>query len=124
MIIAGMLLVKGIAVSLTTNIGVAGDFAPTIFAGSLAGLLFGVAANSLFGCQLPVGDFALIGMCAVFAGVIRAPLMAIFLTPEMTGNFTLFVPMFVASIISYGIMRLLTPYNFYSEAEDDNFSLI
>lgn len=114
-VVGCILLVKGIAVGLTTNAGVAGDFAPTLFAGSLAGLLFATAANHLCGCTLPVGDFALIGMCAVFAGVIRAPFMAMFLTPEMTGNFTLFLPMVLASALCYGVVRLVKSKNFYHE---------
>ena len=111
----GILLAKGLAVGLTTQAGVAGDFAPTLFAGSLAGLLFALTANNLFGCSLPVGDFTLIGMCAVFAGVIRAPFMAMFLTPEMTGNFTLFLPMVLASSLCYGVVRLVKSENFYHE---------
>ncbi len=115
LIVGGMLLLKGFAVGFTTYAGVAGDFAPTLFAGSLAGLLFATAANTLFGFALPVGDFALIGMCAVFAGVIRAPFMAMFLTPEMTGNFTLFLPMVLASALCYGTVRLVKSENFYHE---------
>lgn len=114
-IVGGILLAKGLAVGLTTQAGVAGDFAPTLFAGSLAGLLFALAANNIFGCSLPVGDFTLIGMCAVFAGVIRAPFMAMFLTPEMTGNFTLFLPMVLASSLCYGVVRLVKSENFYHE---------
>ncbi len=115
LIVGGILLFKGWAVGLTTKAGVAGDFAPTLFAGSLAGLLFAMVANHLCGCSLPVGDFALIGMCAVFAGVIRAPFMAMFLTPEMTGNFTLFLPMVLASALCYGVVRLVKSENFYHE---------
>ena len=111
-LVVGLLLTKAVAVGITTNAGVAGDFAPTLFAGSLAGLLFASIANAL-GCNLPVGDFALIGMCAVFAGVIRAPFMAMFLTPEMTGNFTLFLPMVLASALSYAIVRIATGRSFY-----------
>lgn len=114
-IVGGILLAKGLAVGLTTQAGVAGDFAPTLFAGSLAGLLFALTANNIFGCSLPVGDFTLIGMCAVFAGVIRAPFMAMFLTPEMTGNFTLFLPMVLASSLCYGVVRLVKSENFYHE---------
>lgn len=112
-VIGGILLVKGFVVGLTTTAGVAGDFAPTLFAGSLAGLLFATIANSAFGLSLPVDDFALIGMCATFAGIIRAPFMAMFLTPEMTGNFTLFLPMVLASALSYGVVRLVHNTNFY-----------
>ena len=116
LIVGGMLLLKGLAVGFTTGAGVAGDFAPTLFAGSLAGLLFAIAANTLIGCDLPVGDFALIGMCAVFAAVIRAPFMAMFLTPEMTGNFTLMLPMVIASALSYSTVRLIKNKNFYNES--------
>lgn len=112
-ILGGILLVKGFMVGLTTTAGVAGDFAPTLFAGSLAGMLFATVANSAFGMTLPVADFALIGMCATFSGIIRAPFMAMFLTPEMTGNFTLFLPMVLASALSYGIVRLVHDTNFY-----------
>ncbi|GFI13591.1 H(+)/Cl(-) exchange transporter ClcA [Muribaculaceae bacterium] len=114
-IVGALLAVKAVAVGWTTYAGVAGDFAPTLFAGSLAGLLFAVMANKLTGSALPAGDFALIGMCAVFAGVIRAPFMAMFLTPEMTGNFTLFLPMVLASGLSYGIVRLVRSENYYHE---------
>lgn len=117
-VVAAMLAVKCIVVAFATYAGVAGDFAPTLFAGSLAGMLFAMIANQLVGCQLPVGDFALIGMCACFAGIIRAPFMAMFLTPEMTGNFTLFLPMVLASALSYGVVRLVKSHNYYHEKVD------
>lgn len=117
-VLAAIMLVKAAAVGLTTYGGVAGDFAPTLFAGSLAGLLFAIVVNRLTGCGLSAGDFALIGMCAVFAGVIRAPFMAMFLTPEMTGNYTLFLPMVLASALSYGVVRLLRSRNYYDERLD------
>ncbi len=108
-----LLLVKAVAVACTVDGGVAGDFAPTLFAGSMCGLVFALAANHLLGTSLPPGDYALIGMCAVFSGIIRAPFMAMFLTSEMTGNFTLLLPMVLASAMSYGIVRIVRSADFY-----------
>ncbi len=115
-VVGALLILKCVVVGITTYVGVAGDFAPALFAGSLAGMLFAMVVNMTGLAILPVSDFALIGMCAVFSGVIRAPFMAMFLTAEMTGNFTLFLPMVLASALSYGVMRLITDKNYYHES--------
>lgn len=98
---AGVMLVKAFVTSSATWGGVAGDFAPALFAGCMTGYVFAAGFNLLFGFELPAADFALVGMAAVMSGVIRAPLMAIFLTAEMTGNFHLFMPLVIASTVSY-----------------------
>lgn len=116
LLIGVLLLVKAVAVACTVDGGVAGDFAPTLFAGSMCGLIFALMANHIFGTHLPVGDFALIGMSAVFSGIIRAPFMAMILTSEMTGNFTLLLPMVLASALSFGVVRLFKNGNFYHRA--------
>ncbi len=94
--------------------GVAGDFAPTLFAGAIVGLFFALAINSVFGENLPVTDFAFLGMGAVMAGAVRAPLMAMFITVEMTGCQTLFFPMFFVTAISYCVVRMIATKDFYS----------
>lgn len=108
-VLAGILLVKSIACA-STNAGggVGGDFAPTMFAGSMAGMLFASAGNLIFGTSLPVADFAFFGMAGVMAGAIRAPLMAMFLTVEMTGDFGMFFPILITALIAFGSARLLT----------------
>lgn len=105
---AGMLLVKPLATSSTNSGGgVAGDFAPTIFAGCIAGYSFALTANTFLGLNLPVVDFAFFGMAAVMAGAIQAPLMAIFLVVEMVSHYSLLLPVTVAATISYVIVKAL-----------------
>lgn len=94
--------------------GVAGDFAPTLFAGCVAGFFFATLLNTAFGLDLPVAGLAFCGMAGVMAGVIRAPLMALFLTAEMTDGFVLFLPLLTVTGVSYGIVRIFKPAEYYS----------
>lgn len=100
--------------------GVAGQFAPTLFAGCISGLFFALAANSLFDAEIQVSHAAFFGMAAVMAGVIRAPLMAIFLTCEMSGSFGYFLPVALCATISLGVVRLFTSNTFF-HTEIDKF---
>lgn len=105
-VVAGMLAVKAVAVQVTNSGGgVAGDFAPTLFAGALAGFLFATFSNTVFGTTLSVSDFAFFGMAATMAGTIQAPLMALFLTSEMTGDFSMLLPLMLSAAVSYGMVR-------------------
>lgn len=114
LLLGGVLLVKCFACSASNSGGgVAGDFAPTLFAGCIAGLLFAVTINDMFGAGLAPQVFAYIGMAGVMAGVIRAPLMALFLTAEMCNGFDYFLPLTVVAMISYGIVMLVTKRKFY-----------
>lgn len=107
LITTGVLLLKGIMVSATINGGgVAGDFAPTLFAGCLAGYLFGMMMNTWFGCSLPVENFALLGMAGVMTGTIKAPLMAIFITAEMSNSYQFMFGFLIVSAVSYGVVLL------------------
>lgn len=100
-----VLLLKGMMVSATIQGGgVAGDFAPTLFAGCLAGYLFGLAANNWFGAELSAANFALLGMAAVMAGTIKAPLMAIFITSEMSNSYEFIFGFLIVAVVSYGVM--------------------
>lgn len=101
--ITGILLIKPFA-SYATNSGggVAGEFAPTIFAGGLVGALFVICVSSLPGCSnMPAGDFIVISMAAVMAGAIKAPLMAIFIVAEATLSPALLLPLSIAGGTSY-----------------------
>lgn len=111
---AGVLSVKcWAACSSNSGGGVAGDFAPTLFAGSMAGVLFATGMNEFAGTSLSIANFALVGMAAVMAGAIRAPMMAFFLTIEMTAGYSFFLPVLVASTISFAIVKILTVGSFY-----------
>ena len=111
---AAICLVKPFACSSTNSSGgVAGDFAPTLFAGCMVGLLYALVLN-YWGIDIPLTDFAYLGMGAVMAGAIRAPLMALFIVLEMTATFTLFWPMLIVTALSYFVVRLCTPDDFYT----------
>lgn len=103
------------AVSSNSGGGVAGDFAPTLFAGCFLGFTFGILANHFCGAQLPVSAFAFMGMAGVMSGVIRAPYMSLFLTAEMTNGFILFLPLLGVTAISYGIVRLFRGNTYYND---------
>ena len=98
--------------------GVGGTFAPSLFVGVMAGVFFAYLFNHLGfidpDMPLSIKNFALMGMAGVMAGVMHAPLMAIFLTAEMTGGYELFLPLLIVSASSYAISRIFTPYGIYS----------
>ncbi len=106
-VLAGIIIVKPMATYVTNSGGgVAGDFAPTIFAGGMVGALFAIGAGCLpEWSAMPRGDFMLISMAAVMAGTIKAPLMAIFIVTEMTQSPQLLLPAGIASYASYAIAR-------------------
>lgn len=113
-ILLGIMLAKCFACSAANSGGgVAGDFAPTLFAGAIVGLFFALCINNLFEIGLKPQVFAFIGMAGVMAGVIRAPLLALFLTMEMCNAFDYIFPLVVVSMISYGMVMLATGRRFY-----------
>lgn len=110
-----IILTKVFATSATTGGGgVGGTFAPSLYVGCLTGFFFAYLL-SLFGVDdISTKNFALMGMAGVMSGVMHAPLMAIFLTAEMTGGYQLFLPLLIVSTISYGTIKLFIPYSIYS----------
>lgn len=114
--IALIVLMKAFATSATNGAGgVGGTFAPSLFVGALSGFLFAFVLNHLFpGLELSQKNFCLMGMAGVMAGVMHAPLMAIFLTAEMTGGYNLFLPLLIVSAIAYGTIRIFEPYSIYT----------
>jgi CIC family chloride channel protein len=114
--IAGLCLAKAFATSSTNGAGgVGGTFAPSLYMGCMVGFFFAYALNNLgFGLELSVKNFALMGMAGVMSGVMHAPLMAIFLTAELTGGYDLFLPLLIVSTISYGTIKIFEPYSIYA----------
>lgn len=106
-VLTGIIIVKPVATYVTNSGGgVAGEFAPTIFAGGMVGALFTIVAGFLpVWSAIPRGDFMLIAMAAVMAGTIKAPLMAIFIVTEMTNSPQLLLPASIAAFISYAIAK-------------------
>lgn len=111
-----VMLTKSFATAATNGGGgCGGTFAPSLFLGNFAGFLFAIVFNQL-GCFtfLPEPNFAVMGMAAVMSGVMHAPLMGVFLSAELTGRFDLFLPLMIASCISYGTIRIFEPYSIYT----------
>lgn len=106
---------KAFATSATNGAGgVGGTFAPSLYVGCLTGFLFAFIVNQLGWCELSTKNFALIGMAGVMSGVMHAPLMAIFLSAELTGGYDLFLPLLIVSTISYGTIKFFEPYSIYT----------
>lgn len=109
-----ILLFKVVATGVTFGSGgIGGIFAPSLFLGSNAGLFFAKTSN-LAGAKLNETSFALVGMAGVIAGVIHAPLTAIFLIAEITGGYQLFMPLMITSALSYGTVRLFSKNSVYT----------
>jgi CIC family chloride channel protein len=81
--------------------------------GANAGLLFGLVLNQI-GISVSVSNMALVGMASMIAGVVHAPLTAIFLIAEITGGYELFFPLMLASTISYGTTRFFVKNSVYT----------
>lgn len=113
-----IILTKVFATSATNGGGgVGGTFAPSLYVGCMTGFLFAYLINTLGffpGYELSCKNFALMGMAGVMSGVMHAPLMAIFLTAEMTGGYQLFLPLLIVSTISYCTVRLFVKYSIYT----------
>lgn len=114
--IGAVAMTKAFATSATNGAGgVGGTFAPSLFVGALTGFLFAYIVNNLdLGFELSQKNFALMGMAGVMSGVMHAPLMAIFLTAEMTGGYDLFLPLLIVSALAFITIRIFTPYSIYT----------
>lgn len=111
---AGLILLLKPAACASSNSdgGVAGDFAPALYAGCFAGVCFAMVAR-MCGLHVPVAPFAYVGMAGVMSGVIRAPFMAIFLVAEMCGGVGLILPITVVSVFSFWTVRLFRTTDYY-----------
>ncbi len=114
-ILFAIIIFKVIATSLTFRAGgVGGVFAPTLFIGTTTGLFFASFINYFGFVHLPVASFALVGMAGLLAGVVHAPLTAIFLIAEITGGYDMFLPIMLVATISYSVARIIVPKSIYT----------
>lgn len=108
-------LVKVFSMSFTNaGGGVGGTFGPTLFMGGILGFVAARSSN-LIGLDLPETNFVLVGMAGLMAGVMQAPMTAIFLIAEITGGYTLLMPLIITSVISYATIRIFEPYSIYTK---------
>ena len=114
--IALVLLTKVFATSATNGGGgCGGTFAPSLFIGCFAGFLFSRMWNiHEIGIYVPEKNFALMGMAGVMSGVMHAPLTGIFLIAELTGGYSLFLPLMIVSVSSYLTISIFEPHSIYS----------
>ncbi|MBO4499655.1 MAG: chloride channel protein [Bacteroidaceae bacterium] len=95
--------------------GCGGIFAPSLFMGCIAGFLFAAVLKQMFpGVEISIHNFALFGMAGLMSGVMHAPLTGIFLIAELTGGYSMFLPLMMVSIISYLSVRMFQPHSIYS----------
>lgn len=116
-LLAGLVLFKIIASALTFGAGgVGGIFAPTLFMGSIMGNCVAKIINNLgyFNFNVSESNFTLVGMAGLMAGVLHAPLTAIFLIAEVTGGYELFIPLMITAAISYAITKYAHPHSVYN----------
>ena len=115
--IALVLLTKVFATSATNGAGgCGGTFAPSLFVGCFSGFLFSRLwnLNEVLGIHVPEKNFALMGMAGVMSGVMHAPLTGIFLIAELTGGYSLFLPLMIVSVCSYLTIVIFEPHSIYS----------
>ncbi len=110
-----ILFFKAIATSVTFGAGgIGGIFAPTLFMGAFTGLFFTTFLKYLGVNHLNPSNFALVGMGGLIAGVLHAPLTAVFLIAEITSGYQLFVPLMVTATISYATIRIFVKNSVYT----------
>ena len=114
-----ILLLKVFSMSFTNaGGGVGGTFGPTLFVGAIAGFVLARTVNLVFAdsaVSVPEQNFVLVGMAGLMAGVMQAPMTAIFLIAEISGGYELLVPLILASTISFGVTRAVEPYSIYTK---------
>lgn len=112
----GLTIFKAVAMTTTFAAGGAGGiFIPTMVMGSALGNVVAKVVNNLgVGFAVSESNFTLIGMAGLIAGVLHAPLTAIFLIAEITGGYELFVPLMITSAISYLITKNAINHNIYT----------
>jgi len=114
----GLCLLKLLATTVSYASGNAGGiFAPSLYLGAMLGGSIGVAVNTyapLLGITTgEPGAYALVGMGALFAGIIRAPMTSVFMIFEITQDYEILVPLMVANLLSFLISRRYQPVPVY-----------
>jgi len=117
MLLIGITIFKAIAMTVAFSAGgVGGIFIPTLVMGSTLGNVLAKIINNVgLGFNVSESNFTLIGMTGLMAGVLHAPLTAIFLIAEITGGYELFVPLMLVSAISYALTKQFVENSIYTE---------
>jgi chloride channel protein, CIC family len=116
LVLLGLLVAKIFATSLTMWIGGSGGvFAPSLFMGAMLGAAYGAVAHHLMpGLAAAPGAYALVGMGAVFAAAARAPITAVIIIFELTGDYRIILPLMFAIVVATAIANELTDDTIYT----------
>lgn len=111
-----LLVGKIAATSLTIGIGGSGGvFAPSLFMGAMLGSAFGQGVHHVFPHVTgPAGAYGIVAMGAVFAGAARAPITAVLIIFELTGDYTIILPLMAAVSLATGVGQLLSKESIYT----------
>lgn len=110
-----IVMFKAFATAITFGAGgVGGIFAPTLFMGSILGFIFSSLVNHYRTSSISVSNFTLVGMAGLMAGILHAPLTAIFLIAEITGGYALFIPLMLTASIAYITVKIFLPHSVYT----------
>ncbi len=114
-----ILLLKVFSMSFTNaGGGVGGTFGPTLFVGAIGGFVVARVINLIFAgsdFSVPEQNFVLVGMAGLMAGVMQAPMTAIFLIAEISGGYELLIPLILTATISFGCTRIVEQYSIYTK---------
>lgn len=114
-VLTAIIFLKAIAMTITINAGgVGGIFAPSLFMGSIMGFAFSKLFNYYEIANLSETNFTLVGMAGLMAGILHAPLTAIFLIAEITGGYTLFIPLMITTSIAYLTVKVVSSHSIYT----------
>ncbi|PTS98130.1 chloride channel protein, partial [Flavobacterium sp. HMWF030] len=106
------MMVKVFASGLTIGSGGnGGNFAPSLFLGSYLGYFFSKFISLIGLAKLPISNFTMVGMAGILSGLFHAPLTAIFLIAEITGGYSLMIPLMIVSSISFAISKRFEKYS-------------
>jgi CIC family chloride channel protein len=116
LLLSGIVLFKAIAMTTTFAAGgVGGIFIPTLVMGSALGNVFAKIINNVgLGFHVSESNFTLLGMTGLMAGVLHAPLTAIFLIAEITKGYELFIPLMIVAAISFAFTRYFIKNSIYT----------
>jgi CIC family chloride channel protein len=111
-----LLFFKLLATTLTLGSGGSGGiFAPSLFMGAMLGATFGEVAHHFFPTvTAPPGAYALVGMAAFFSGAAHAPMTAILILFEMTGDYLIILPLMLATVMSTLVSRAISRESIYT----------
>ena len=116
LVLLGLLAAKILATSLTMWIGGSGGvFAPSLFMGAMLGSAYGAAAHHLLPhLAAAPGAYGLVGMGAVFAGAARAPITAVIIIFELTGDYRIILPLMFAIVVATALSSAVTRDTIYT----------